>query len=203
MQVTKFFRNFAIKLNKMGQKEEKEKIKTARETLGRYFYDLSKTSFGTGLLGTFLPYFTKGQSLLLVHNVTTSEDDIEFIKLQTENAKLQTSFCLCPNANLYITRQLPNVQMLVDKRCNIVLGTDSLASNHQLSILEEMKTLQQHFPQLKLADVLQWATINGARALQMDDTLGSFEKGKQPGIVLIESVENGQLNEASSSVRIL
>ena len=35
----------------MGQKEEKEKIKTARETLGRYFYDLSKTSFGTGLLG--------------------------------------------------------------------------------------------------------------------------------------------------------
>lgn len=43
MQVTKFFRNFAIKLNKMGQKEEKEKIKTARETLERYFYDLSKT----------------------------------------------------------------------------------------------------------------------------------------------------------------
>ncbi len=158
---------------------------------------------GKSSVQSFLPYFTKGQSLLLVHNVTTSEDDIEFIKLQTENAKLQTSFCLCPNANLYITRQLPNVQMLVDKRCNIVLGTDSLASNHQLSILEEMKTLQQHFPQLKLADALQWATINGARALQMDDTLGSFEKGKQPGVVLIESVENGQLNKASSSVRIL
>lgn len=64
MQVTKFFRNFAIKLNKMGQKEEKEKIKTARETLGRYFYDLSKTSFGTGLLGTFLPYFTKDESAM-------------------------------------------------------------------------------------------------------------------------------------------
>lgn len=48
----------------MGQKEEKEKIKTARETLGRYFYDLSKTSFGTGLLGTFLPYFTKDESAM-------------------------------------------------------------------------------------------------------------------------------------------
>ena len=46
------------------QKEEKEKIKTARETLGRYFYDLSKTSFGTGLLGTFLPYFTKDESAM-------------------------------------------------------------------------------------------------------------------------------------------
>ena len=41
-----------------------EKIKTARETLGRYFYDLSKTSFGTGLLGTFLPYFTKDESAM-------------------------------------------------------------------------------------------------------------------------------------------
>lgn len=48
----------------MGQKEEKEKIKTARETLGRYFYDLSKISFGTGLLGTFLPYFTKDESAM-------------------------------------------------------------------------------------------------------------------------------------------
>ena len=48
----------------MGQKEEKEKIKTARETLGRYFYDLSKTSFGTGLLGTFLPDFTKDESAM-------------------------------------------------------------------------------------------------------------------------------------------
>ena len=91
----------------------------------------------------------------------------------------------------------------MDNACDIVLGTDSLASNHQLSILEEMKTLQQHFPELKLAAMLQWATINGAKALQMDDTLGSFEKGKQPGVVLIEGITNGQLNEASSSKRIL
>lgn len=44
--------------------EKKEKEKTARETLGKYFYDLSKTSFGTGLLGTFLPYFTKEEPTL-------------------------------------------------------------------------------------------------------------------------------------------
>lgn len=38
---------------------KKEKEKTARETLGKYFYDLSKTSFGTGLVGQVLPYFAK------------------------------------------------------------------------------------------------------------------------------------------------
>ena len=69
---------------------------------------------------------------------------------------------------------------------NIVLGTDSLASNDQLCILEEMKTLQNNFKELDLATLLKWATSNGSRALQMDNKLGSFEKGKKPGLVLIE-----------------
>lgn len=43
----------------MGQKEEKEKIKTARETLGRYFYDLSKTSFGYRPIRNVLAVFYK------------------------------------------------------------------------------------------------------------------------------------------------
>jgi aminodeoxyfutalosine deaminase len=158
---------------------------------------------GKSSVQSFLPRFTKGQSLILVHDVTTTEADIECVKLQTENYKLKTVFCLCPNANLYITNQLPNVKMLMDKACDIVLGTDSLASNHRLSILEEMKILQQNFPELKLSALLQWATINGAKALHMDDTLGSFEKGKQPGVVLIEGIKNGQLSESSSSKRIL
>jgi cytosine/adenosine deaminase-related metal-dependent hydrolase len=158
---------------------------------------------GKSSVQSFLPHFTKGQSILLVHDVTTTENDIEFIKLSTINHQLSTVFCLCPNANLYITSQLPDVKMLLQQRCNIVLGTDSLASNHQLSILEEMKTLHKHFPELPLLTLLQWATINGAKALQMDDTMGSFEKGKQPGIVLIEGIKDELLAAASSSKRIL
>ncbi len=155
-------------------------------------------------LQIFLPYFTKGQSLILVHDVTTTKEDIKFAQLSTINHQLSTLyFCLCPNANLYITDKLPDVNMLVDKHCNIILGTDSLASNHQLSILEEIKILQQNFPQIELSTMLQWATINGAVALQMDDNLGSFEKGKQPGVVLITNVDDCKLTENSSSKRIL
>jgi cytosine/adenosine deaminase-related metal-dependent hydrolase len=98
----------------------------------------------------------------------------------------QTFYCLCPNANLYISNVLPDIHLLMKEQCNIVLGTDSLASNHQLSIAEEIKTIQNNFPGISLETMLQWATINGARALQMDDTLGSFEKGKQPGVLLLE-----------------
>ncbi|WP_431217895.1 amidohydrolase family protein [Puia sp. P3] len=75
--------------------------------------------------------------------------------------------------------------MLVKNECTIVLGTDSLASNHQLSVLEEIKTLRRAFPRIGMPEMLRWATYNGAKALQLDSVLGSFEKGKQPGVVLI------------------
>lgn len=158
---------------------------------------------GKSSLQTWLQYFIKGQSIILVHNVATSEADIEFVKLQTPNPKLQIYHCLCPNANLYISNSLPDVNKLIQQKCDIVLGTDSLASNDQLSIFEEIKTLQKNFPELNLQTLLQWATINGANALQMDKTQGSFEKGKQPGLVLIEGVEKLKTNNNSSAKRIL
>ena len=159
---------------------------------------------GKSSLQTWMPYLKNNQSLILVHNVTTTAADIEFAKLSAINHQSSTlHFCVCPNANLYITNTLPDVKMLINNQCNIVLGTDSLASNHQLNVLEEIKTLHKNFPELKLETMLQWATINGAKALQMDACLGSFEKGKQPGVVLIEGVEALQINDRSSSKKIL
>ncbi len=163
-----------------------------------FFNPTSKSS-----LQSWLPYLNNDQSIILVHNVTTTAADIEFVKRTTKNKQQTTNFCLCPNANLYISNTLPDINMLTENNCNIVLGTDSLASNHQLNILEEIKTLQKNFSQLQLETILQWATVNGARALQMDNTLGSFEKGKCPGVVLIENVNDCRLTENSSSKRIL
>ena len=140
---------------------------------------------GKSGLQTWLPHFTKEQSIILVHNVCTSEEDLSFIKRTTNNDQRST-FCLCPNANLYISNKLPDVNMLMQHTDNIVLGTDSLASNDQLSILEEIKTLQHNFKELDLVTLLKWATSNGAKALQMDKSLGSFKKGKKPGVILID-----------------
>ncbi len=158
---------------------------------------------GKNSLQTVLPYFLRNQTLILVHNVTTSENDINILKYSgssSPDSRLPTTdysstpnlfFCICPNANLYIGNGLPNMDLLMKSTIPIVLGTDSLASNHQLSVLEEIKTLQLHFPHLDLLKLLQWATINGAKALQLDEMLGSFEKGKRPGVVLIKTEGNG------------
>lgn len=138
---------------------------------------------GKSSLQTYLPKFLPNQSVILVHNVHTSEEDVLFSK----NSGKKVYWCLCPNANLYISSQLPNIDRLKNNDCTIVLGTDSLASNHQLSILEEMKTIQQHFPHIEIEKLLQWATSNGAKALQLDNVLGSFVKGKRPGVNVIEN----------------
>ncbi|HEY6503365.1 MAG TPA: amidohydrolase family protein [Chitinophagaceae bacterium] len=147
---------------------------------------------GKSSLQSYLPKFLKNQSVILVHNVHTTEDDLLFAK-EYDN---KLTWCFCPNANLYITGQLPAVDLFTKHGYDIALGTDSLASNHQLSILEEIKTLRNHFPGISANQLLTWATINGAKALQMENLLGSFEKGKQPGVVLCD-------DQLSRSTRLL
>ena len=139
---------------------------------------------GKSSLQTYLPRFLHNQSVILVHNVYTSKEDILFGQRTTSAGQLH--YCLCPNANQYISRQLPDIDLLMKHDCAIVLGTDSLASNHQLSILEEIKTIQQAFPAIEMETLLKWATSNGAKALQLDSLLGSFEKGKKPGVILLK-----------------
>ena len=154
-------------------------------------------------LQAVLPFFTELQTIILVHNVATSVADFEFAKQKIQNSKAEIFYCLCPNANKYISNTLPDVNLLMQDRGNIVLGTDSLASNDQLSILEEIKTLQVYFKDLDLATLLQWATSNSSRALQMHGQLGSFEKGKQPGLILIEGITNFRTDKNTSVQRIL
>jgi cytosine/adenosine deaminase-related metal-dependent hydrolase len=141
---------------------------------------------GKSSLQTCLPRFHAGQTLLLVHNVMTSEADLQFIRDQQQLLP-DCHFCLCPNANLYIGNGLPDIALLRRYEVPLVIGTDSLASNHQLSILAELETLRRHHPDIPLEELLQWATLNGAKALGIQHRFGSFEKGKTPGVLLLEN----------------
>ena len=138
--------------------------------------------------------------LLLVHNTYTTTDDLS--KVAEYNS--QVSYCLCPNANLYIENRLPDIKLLGAADQLMVLGTDSLASNWTLSILDEMKTISASDPSIELATLISWATNNGAKFLGVDSELGSFEKGKRPGINLIYNVdlENIAISQRSK-VRVL
>jgi cytosine/adenosine deaminase-related metal-dependent hydrolase len=133
-------------------------------------------------LQNYLGKFRENQTLILVHNVHTSEPDINYAK--SGDVKCSLYWCLCPNANEYISGQTPPVIKLMQNDCTIVLGTDSLASNDHLSIWDEIKTIQNKFPSIEPGELLKWATSNGAKALNLD-WAGSLEKNKKPGLILI------------------
>ena len=160
-----------------------------------------KPSFSSSIK-TYFKKLEQAKNIILVHNTFINEEDINYIKENTNQHQL-VSFCICINANLYIENAIPPVELLREKNCNIILGTDSLASNDQLSILEEMKTLGKNFPTIPMPELLSWATINGARALDMENNLGSFEPNKSPGVVLIDHIENERISKYSSSKRIM
>ncbi len=122
---------------------------------------------------------------LFVHNTLTSKADIGAAQMWSEHVFWAT----CPNANLYIENRLPNYQHFIEDHVRMTIGTDSLTSNWQLSILEEMKTIQRYQSYVPFDILIRWATLNGAQALGFDDTLGSFDIGKTPGINLLD-VEN-------------
>jgi len=193
-----------ISIHNQETPDENEFFKTKSGSfLGMYERTKVNLDFfkATGLssLQSILPIFKKAHHGILVHNSFTSAEDIQAVHAAMDNA----FWCLCPNANQYIEQTIPPVELLRSEKANIVIGTDSYASNWSLSVLDELKTIHQHHPVIPLEEMLQWATINGARALQMDKHLGSFEKGKKPGLVLIKGIDvvNGLLN--ASSQRIL
>ncbi|HRP60104.1 MAG TPA: amidohydrolase family protein, partial [Vicingus sp.] len=82
----------------------------------------------------------------------------------------------------YIEGRQPNYHLFLNEKCTI--GTDSLASNWSLSILDELKTISNNSPNIELEKLIKWATINGAEFLGIDNQYGSIEKGKKPGINL-------------------
>ncbi len=159
-----------------------------------FFEATGKTS-----LQSVLPVFKNAHHGILVHNSFTSSEDIQAVHAVMNNA----FWCLCPNANQYIEETMPPIELLRSEKAKIVIGTDSYASNWQLNMLDELKTIQQHHADIPLSEMLQWATLNGARALQMDKHLGSFDKGKKPGVVLITGADTLNNLKNASSKRIL
>ena len=141
----------------------------------------------------------KERRVLLVHNCEISEKDIELL---TNHFDTTISFVLCPRSNAYISGVEPrSVELLRARNVNICIGTDSLSSNWSLSMVEELKM----FRNIPLAELLQWATINGAKALGIDDMYGSIEVGKRSGVVCLSGVdlENFALTPQTKAVRVL
>ncbi len=137
---------------------------------------------------------------LLVHNTVSKKEDIQ--RAGEINPNLY--WCFCPKANIYIENKLPDFNLFYGEDVRCTIGTDSLASNDGLSILEELKIITKTSPEIPLEILLNWACKNGAEFLGIGKQYGTLEPGKKPGILLLDGCDfqNLRLTE-ETKVRVL
>ena len=140
------------------------------------------------------------EHVLLVHNVTLAQADIDAARNVMENVY----WAICPLSNIFIHNALPPVRLMRDNGLDICLGTDSLSSNDDLDMMAELACLHKNFPEVPMAELFTWACLNGARFLGKEDELGSILPGMRPGLVVIRGLdENGNITDASRSERLI
>ncbi|MEE2953841.1 MAG: amidohydrolase family protein [Bacteroidota bacterium] len=150
---------------------------------------------GTNTVLSIAKKFNYQQNLLLVHNTFTTLEEITLI----EECYKNIYWCTCPKSNLFIEGVLPNYSFF--KNYNLCIGTDSLASNNSLSILDEIKIIASNST-LNLQQLLIAACYNGAKALGFSE-LGSFKKHNTPGINLMKNLNGLKLTEETEVEIIL
>lgn len=148
-----------------------------------------------------LPLLANCSPLLMVHNTLTTAAQIDIATALHTNLH----WCLCPNANQYIMGRLPHLCIYNNDTLRVTIGTDSLASNHQLSVLNELKTIAATNCNVPFERLIKWATINGAQFLGIDKKYGKIKPGMSPGLVHIcnINVESLKLNAESKSIRLI
>jgi 5-methylthioadenosine/S-adenosylhomocysteine deaminase len=126
-----------------------------------------------------------GPSLVMAHCVWPDEQELGLMSERKPNV------CHCPSANLKLASGTAPVPEYLERGINVALGCDGAACNNMLDAFQEIRLAALvHKPRLgpqtlPAGQVLELATMGGARALGLADEIGSLEVGKQADVVLM------------------
>lgn len=122
---------------------------------------------------------------LCVHGVHVSGEEIDLL------ARRGSAVCLCPGSNRFLEVGRAPVQACLDRGVVLVLGTDSLASNPQLNLWQEMRLLREDHPGLAPGQVFAMASSNGARLLGLEQRLGRIAPGVSAALPAVRCTAAG------------
>lgn len=118
--------------------------------------------------------------VILIHCNYLSDKEIPVIEASG------ASVVFCPRSHRFFDHHAHPFQRLIEKGINVALGTDSLASNASLSILDEMRFIYNNFPGMPPSSILAMATINGAKALGKEDKIARLKVGYDADIAVVK-----------------
>ena len=145
----------------------------------------------------------KNEKMILAHCVKLTDDDIKRLK------KLDVHISHCPISNLKLGCGIANIKKMMEEGINVSLGTDGQGSSCNLDMFEVMKFtpllqkgINENAQLIPAYEVLKMATINGAKALSMEDKIGSIEVGKNADLIIIDinSVIMNPINDLISDI---
>jgi cytosine/adenosine deaminase-related metal-dependent hydrolase len=150
------------------------------ESIGRDMADCGNTT----PLSRFLQMVNDGRPndlsrWLVVHLNEVSNNDMEML------SRLDSKFHVvhCPRSHRYFGHTPFQYQRLRDLGFNVCVGTDSLASNDNLDLFEEIRLFSELHPGVSSRDILEMVTVNPARALQCQDLIGQIRPGSHADLI--------------------
>lgn len=179
-------------------REEREMFQNAKGPLYEFLKEIGRDMRDCGRatpLDLFLDFFGRSDSpsrpYLVVHLNELAETDFDSL------AKLPEKFSIvhCPRSHAYFGHSSFQFEKLRDAGFNICLGTDSLASNNDLSPFGEMRAFQKEFPSVAPEEILEMVTLNPARALQQEAKLGKIQAGFAADFITIPSGKSNSIFE--------
>lgn len=134
-----------------------------------------------------LPEYFNGTNLVLAHCVKIEPKEMNKLK------ELKLSVAHCPVSNLKLGCGIARIKDFIENGINVTLGTDGQGSGNNLDMFEVMsytallqKGINEDATLLPAYDVIKMATINGAKALNMEDRIGSIEEEKMADLIIID-----------------
>ena len=120
---------------------------------------------------------------LYAHVNYPSDSDIDLL------AKRNITAVYCPGSHAFFHHKPHRMDEMVKAGIRVALGTDSLASNHSIGMLEEVKLCRERFPHMPAETIFDAGTIRGAEGLRVTDAYGTLEVGKKASFIVADMGE--------------
>jgi cytosine/adenosine deaminase-related metal-dependent hydrolase len=141
----------------------------------------------------YLQMFSESPRALVIHGNYLDQEELEFLAARRE----RMSLVYCPRTHAYFSHAPYPLEQALDLGVQIALGTDSRASNPDLSLLAEMRHAFRTHPNIEPQQILRMGTLCGAEALGRHAEVGSITPGKLANLVAVplKGISKGQPND--------